>query len=117
MKKVCAAAFLSFLLLLAFGCSSTPSGTESIRDINKNIGDRIGKEVVVVGIAETKTNVSHLRMFKLYNDSEFLWVTVPEGADEPPQGYNVRVTGLVQQKEFDLIGKAYYIEATKIRME
>jgi hypothetical protein len=35
----------------------------------------------------------------------------------PPQGAKVRVTGLVQQKEFTGIGKTLYIDATKVMME
>ena len=117
MKKLCSAALIGFLLLISFGCSSIPSGTEPIKELQKNAASRLGQEVVVVGMAETKTPMSSFQMFKLYQDSEFLWVTLPEGQEEPPQGVNVRVTGPLQQKEFELIGKVYYIEASKVRME
>jgi len=117
MKKLCSAALIGFLLLISFGCSSIPSGTESIKDLQKNAASRIGQEVIVVGMADTKTPMSSFRMFKLYQDSDFVWVTLPEGQEEPPQGINVRVTGPMQQKEFELIGKVYYLEASKVRME
>jgi hypothetical protein len=73
--------------------------------------------VIVVGSVENKTSLSSFKMFKLYNGTDFIWVTRPEGIEEPPQGYKVRVTGTIQQKEFTIVGKAFYIEATKIAME
>jgi hypothetical protein len=117
MKKLFIACFIGLLLLLSFGCSSIPSGTEPIKEIQKNPAAKVGQEIVVVGMAETKTNMAAFKMFKIYQDNDYLWVTLPEGTDQPPQGINVRVTGPLQQKEFDLIGKVYYIEASKVRME
>ncbi len=117
MKKVSTAVILGLWLLLSLGCSSTPPGTISISDIEKNAVERIGQNVVVVGMADTRTPLSSFKMFKLYNGSKFLWATIPEGAEEPPQGVQVRVTGTLQQKEFNVIGKVVYIESTKIAME
>ena len=56
-------------------------------------------------------------MIKLYQNQDFIWVILPEGTEEPPQGMTVRVTGTIQEKEFTVIGKAVHIEATKIEME
>jgi hypothetical protein len=117
MKKLFAAIIVGGVLLLSFGCSSTPAGTIAISELQKNAASRLGQEVVVVGMAETKTPLSSFGMFKLFRKSDYIWVTMPEGAEEPPQGLDVRVTGTLQQKKFDLVGEVYYIEATKIRME
>jgi hypothetical protein len=117
MKKLFAAIIVGVALLLSFGCSSTPAGTIAVSELQKTAASRLGQEVVVVGMAETKTPLSSFRMFKLFKGSDYIWVTIPEGTEEPPQGIDVRVTGTLQQKEFELIGKAYFIEATKIRME
>jgi len=117
MKKLFTAVFLGLWMLISLGCSSTPSGTISIGDIQKNAASRLGQNVVVVGMADTRTPLSSFRMFKLYDGSQYLWVTLPESAEEPPQGVNVRVTGALQQKEFNIIGKVYYIESTKVAME
>jgi len=116
MKKL-SIAVLGLWLLFSFGCSSTPSGTISIGDIQKNAAERIGQNVVVVGMADTRTPLSSFRMFKLYDGNRYLWVTLPQSAEEPPQGISVRVSGTLQQKEFNIIGKVYYIESTKVAME
>jgi hypothetical protein len=117
MKKLSTSVFLALWLLLSLGCSSTPSGTISIDDIQKNAAERLGQDVVVVGFVDTRTPLSSFRMFKLYNGSKYLWVTLPESAEEPPQGVTVRVFGTLQQKEFNIIGKVFYIESTKVAME
>jgi hypothetical protein len=117
MKKLFAAIIVGLVLLLSFGCSSTPAGTIAVSELQKTAASRLGQEVVVVGMAETKTPLSTFRMFKLFKGSDYIWVTIPEGKEEPPQGVDVRVTGTLQQKEFELVGKVYYIEATTIRME
>jgi hypothetical protein len=117
MKKLCVATFIGVLLLLTFGCSSTPEGTIAISELEKTAASRLGQEVVVVGMAETKTPLSSFRMFKLYKGNDAFWSSIPEGAEEPPQAIKVRVTGILQQKDFSIVGKIFYIEATKIRME
>lgn len=117
MKKLCAATFIGVVLLLSFGCSSTPSGTIAIGELKKTAESRLGQEVVVVGEADTKTPLSALGMFKLFKGNDYIWTTIPEGTEEPPLSAYVRVTGTLQQKEFNLVGTVYYIEATKIRME
>jgi len=117
MKKIFAAACIGILLLLSISCSSVPSGTERIDELQKNAASRLGQSVVVVGMAETKTPMSSFKMFKLYQDEKNVWVKLPEGSEEPPQGVTVRVTGPLQQKEFNLIGKVYYIEANTVKME
>jgi hypothetical protein len=117
MNKFFTAAFLALWILLSIGCSSIPSGTMHIKDILANPAEKLGQEVIVVGIAETRTSMSSFRMFKLYQGSDNLWVTLPESAEEPPQGIKVRVTGPLQEKEFTIIGKVVYIEATKVEME
>ncbi len=117
MKKLCTAVFLSLSLLFLLSCSSTPPGTVSIADILKNTAERLGQNVVVVGMAETKTSHSSFNMFKLYDDSRNIWVTLPESQSMPPQGMKVRVTGTIQQKEFTIIGEVFYIDATGVTME
>ncbi len=117
MKKLCAAAFIGLLLLLSISCSSIPAGTEKISDLQKNGASRLGQSVVVVGMADNRSAMSSFHMFKLYQDNDFIWATIPEGKEEPPQGLNVRVTGPLQQKEFNVIGKVYYIESTQLKME
>jgi hypothetical protein len=117
MKNFYVAVILVLSLLLLFGCSSVPSGTDKITNLVKQGAERLGQNVVVVGMADTKTPLSSFRMFKLYQDSDFIWVTLPEGAEEPPQGMNVRAAGVLQQKEFNVIGKVFYVEATKVTME
>ena len=117
MKKLFAVIFIAVLLLISFGCSSTPAGTIAISELEKNAASYVGKEVVVVGMAETKTPLTSFRMFKLYKGNNYIWSSIPEGTEEPPQAVQVRVTGVMQQKEFSIVGNIYYIEATAVRME
>jgi hypothetical protein len=117
MKKFCAATIVSLLLLLTFGCSSTPSGTVAIKDLQQNAAAQLGQNVVVVGMAEMNTPNAPTRMFRIYRDNHYFWVSLPESASEPPQGADVRVSGTLQQKEFTLIGKVYYIQANKVGLE
>ncbi len=117
MKKPFTAVFLGLWLLTSLGCSSTPAGTIPLSDIEKNPEEWLGQNVVVVGMADTRTNAASLRMFKLYDSHKSLWVKLPEAAEEPPQGYKVRVTGTMQQGDFTIIGKAFYIDATNVVME
>jgi hypothetical protein len=117
MKKLFTAAFLGLWLLFSLGCSSVPSGTMTIKDVLASPEDQLGAEAVLVGMAETRTEMSTFEMFKLYQGNDFIWVTLPEGTEEPPQGIDVRVSGILQQKEFTIIGEVYYILATKVEME
>jgi len=117
MKMLFTVAVLGLWLLSSIGCSSLPSGTIAIKDAIADPEGQLGVEVVLVGMAETKTEMSSFGMFKLYQDNDSIWVTLPEGTEEPPQGIKVRVSGILQQKEFTLIGEVYYILATKVEME
>ncbi|MBN1566957.1 MAG: hypothetical protein JXA73_03865 [Acidobacteria bacterium] len=117
MKKICTAVLLGLWLLFSIGCSSTPAGTEKIKNLLKDPESILGKEVVSVGLAETKTSLSSFRMFKLYDGADFIWVKYPESVEEPPQGYKIRVHGMLLQGEFNIIGKVYYLEASKVTME
>jgi hypothetical protein len=117
MNKFCTAVFLGLWLLFSIGCSSIPAGTMAIKDILANPAQKLGQEVVAVGIAETRTSMTSFKMFKLYQSSDSIWVTLPAETEEPPQGIKVRVTGPLQEKEFTIIGKVFYIEATKVAME
>jgi hypothetical protein len=116
MRKLCTMLILG-AFLFSLGCSSVPSGTEAIGDIQKNGAQRIGQNVVVVGMAETKTPMSSFKMFKIYDDQKYIWVSIPESIPMPPQGVSVRVTGALQQNDFNVIGKIVYIDATKVAME
>jgi hypothetical protein len=116
MKKVGTAAFLIWLLL-SFGCSSTPPGTDKISDLQANGASRLGQNVTVVGTAETKTGFSSMKMFKLFDGSKSIWVLRNDESEEPPQGIKVRVVGTLQQKDFNVIGKAIYIDAKSVSME
>jgi hypothetical protein len=117
MNKLCAATIIGLVLLLSFGCSSAPSGTVAISELQKTAASRLDQEVVVVGMAETKTSLSSFRMFKLFKGTDFVWTSIPEGTEEPPQAVSVRVTGVMKQKEFNIVGKIYYLEAKTIKME
>lgn len=118
MKKLAAAVLLGLYLLISLGCSSAPSGTVAIKDLQKTITQQVGQNVVVVGMADTRTPLSSFKMFKLYKGTDFVWASLPEGTEEPPQGINVRVSGTIQQKEFSGgIGQLFFIESAKIEME
>ena len=117
MKKFITTAFIGLWLLSSLGCSSIPSGTVAIKDLLADPESQLGVEVVLVGTAETRTEMSSFGMFKLYQDNASVWVTLPEDTEEPPQGIKVRVYGILQQKEFTVIGEVYYILATRVAME
>jgi hypothetical protein len=117
MKKIFAAVCICVWLLLSIGCSSIPSGTDKIADLNSNPASMLGKNVVCVGLTDTKTTLSSFRMFKISQGSNWFWVKYPEGAEEPPQGITVRVFGTIQESQFNIIGQAYFIQATKVAME
>ena len=117
MKKFFTAAFLGLWLLSSLGCSSIPEGTVAIKDLMADPEEQLGVEIELVGMAETRTQMSSFGMFKLYQDNDSIWVTLPEDTEEPPQGIDVRVSGILQQKEFTVIGEVYYILATNVAME
>ena len=117
MKKVSTAVFLGLWILISLGCSSTPSGTVAVKDLQEGIADRIGQDVVVVGMADTRTSLASFKMFKLSAGTNYVWASIPETAEEPPQGLKVRVTGTVKQKEFPSMGNVYFIETTRLAME
>jgi hypothetical protein len=118
MKKFSAAALLGLWILISLGCSSTPSGTIAIKDLKENIAQQVGQNVVVIGNADTRTTLSSFKMIKIYKGTDSIYISLPEGTEAPPRGGSVRVTGVVQQKEFPgLPGKTYYIESTTISLE
>jgi hypothetical protein len=117
MKNIFAAVLIVLCLLISISCSSTPAGTETIKNLLKDPESILGKEVVSVGLSETKTPLSSFHMFKLYDGGDFIWVKYPDTAEEPPQGIKVRVIGNLLQGTFSVIGKVYYIEASKVKME
>ena len=116
MKKIGAIAFLLWLLL-SFGCSSTPPGTDKISDLQANAASRLGQNVTVVGIAETKTNFSSMNLFKVFEGGKSIWVQRSEETEEPPQGYKIRVVGTLQEKEVNALGKILCIDAQSVLME
>jgi hypothetical protein len=116
MKKLGIALFLIWLLL-SFGCSSTPSGTDKISDLVTNGASRLGQSVTAVGIAETKTQFSSEKMFKLFDGGKSIWIQRNGETEEPPQGIKVRVVGTLQQQEFKALGKIIYIDAKSVLME
>jgi len=117
MKKFFTTAFLGLWLLSSLGCSSIPEGTVAIKDLMVNPEEQLGLEIELVGMAEIRTQMSSFSMFKLYQDNDSVWVLLPEDTEEPPQGIKVRVSGILQQKEFTVIGEVYYMLATKVAME
>lgn len=118
MKKLSAAVLIGLWLLISLGCSSTPSGTVAIKDLQKNMAQQVGQNVVVVGDADTRTTLSSFKMIKVYKGTDSIYVSLPEGTEAPPQGVAVRVTGVVSQKEFPgLPGKTYYIESKNVSLE
>jgi hypothetical protein len=118
MKRLCVAVFLSVWLLITLGCSSTPPGTLAIDDIAERETELIGQEVVVVGTAEIRTNMSTFNMFKVYQGGDFIWVTFPDTVTMPPQGLDVRVTGKLGKKKFTAMpDEQLYIDATSVGME
>jgi hypothetical protein len=117
MKKIFTAVFLGLWLLFSIGCSSIPSGTDKIEDLKNNAASMIGKNVVVVGLSETKTSLSSFRMFKISQGNNWFWAKYPEGGEEPPQGTKVRVSGVIQESMFNIIGNTYFIQATRVAME
>ena len=117
MKKKLTAVLLGLSLLFLIGCSSTHEGTDSHKAIAKNPEEKLGKEVVVVGKADTKTALASFNMFKLYGEGENLWIKYPDSIEEPPQGVYVRVFGTLKQEEVNIVGTVYFIDATKIVME
>jgi hypothetical protein len=118
MKKFSAAAFLCLWILISLGCSSAPSGTVAIKDLKDNFAQHLGQNVVVVGNADTRTTLSSFKMIKIYKGTDSIFVSIPEGVEAPPRGVSIRVTGVVQQKEFaGLPGKTFFIESTKVSLE
>jgi len=117
MKRTSAAVFLISCLLFSFGCSSTPSGTIAIADLQKDAAKHLGQNVVVVGTADIRTGALAPQMIKLYNKFDIIWVSRAESVYSPDQGRQVRVTGVLQQKHFNVLGDIYYIEAAKIEVE
>jgi hypothetical protein len=117
MKMSSAAVFMCFCLLISIGCSSTPSGTISVSDLQKNAEKYLGQNVVVVGAAEIRTELAPPQMFKLTNKYDYVWIEIPESEKKPPQGYQIRVTGTFQKKQLNIIGNVYCIQATTVKME
>ena len=119
MKKLCVAVFLGAWLLITLSCSSIPSGTLAIDDIFAREAELLGRNVVVVGTAEIRTNMSTFNMFKVYQRGESIWVTFnPDIVTMPPQGLDVRVTGTLGKKKFTSIpDEQLYIDATAVNME
>jgi hypothetical protein len=115
MKGCFAAGFLIVCLMISFGCS-TPSGTVAIGDLQKNAAKYLGKNVIVVGTADIKTELSP-QMIKMYTKFDYVWISRPESSYLPDQGRQIRVTGTFQKKRFNIIGEVYFIEAAKIEVE
>ncbi len=117
MKKLSTAIFLGLWILISLGCSSTPAGTVAVKDLQEGIADRVGDEVVVVGMADTRTPLASFKLFKLSAGNNYIWASIPEATEEPPQGHKVRVAGTVTQKEFPAMGNVYFVESTTLTME
>jgi hypothetical protein len=118
MIRTSAAVILVLCLLISFGCSSTPSGTIAINDIQKDGAKYVGKNVVVVGAADIRGSAPFApQMFKLTNKDGSVWVSRPESTYLPDQERQVRVTGTLQQKRLNIFGEVYCIEATKVEVE
>jgi hypothetical protein len=116
MKKLGMAAVL-FGLLFSLSCSSTPPGTDKVSDLLASGNSRFGQTVTVVGTAETRTQFSSEKLFKVFDGSKYIWVERNEETEEPPQGIKVRVVGTFQEKDFKVLGKQKCIEAKSVSME
>ncbi len=118
MKRLCTAVFLCVGLLVAYGCSSAPSGTVAVGDVLKMESELLGQQVVVLGRAETQTAMSQFNMFKIYKGGDNLWVEFPEMDTMPPQAEKIRVEGIVKKKKFSGIPEEQlYIEAKSVTLE
>ncbi len=119
MKKLCIAVVLSVGLLALSGCSSTPSGTVSVKDILERESELLGQHVVAVGRAETRTSMTQLNFFHLYQDMDEVWVELPEDAESmPPRAEKIRVEGVLKRKKFTAIPEEQlYIDATSVVLE
>jgi hypothetical protein len=118
MKKFSAAVLIGLWLLISLGCSSAPSGTVAIKELQNNMAQRVGQNVVAVGIADTRTTLASHKIIKIYKGMDSIYISLPEGTEAPPQGVSVRVAGVIQEKEFPgLPGKTYYIESTTVSLE
>jgi hypothetical protein len=117
MKRSSAAVWFILCLLVSFGCSSTPSGTIAVSELQKNPIKYLGQHVAVVGTADIHTESLAPQMLKLCHKYDCIWVSRPESTYYPDQGRLIRVTGTFQQKRFNLIGEVYYIEADDIDVE
>jgi hypothetical protein len=117
MKKSSAAVLLCMCLLISIGCSSAPSGTVAVHDLQPaNAAKYLGQNIVVVGSAEIRSPRSP-EMFRLTDKYEYIWVLRQESTSKPPQGYKVQVTGTLKKGQQNLIGDVYYIDATKVEMD
>jgi len=119
MKRFSIAISFGLFLMLFAGCSSTPEGTVTIKDLQQTIEQQIGQKVVVVGSVDTSAgSLSITRLFRLYKGNDAVWVSIPENEPTPPQGIRVRVIGVISEKEFPGgIGRRVYIESQSINME
>lgn len=119
MKKLCVAVVLCIALLLVCGCSSTPPGTVSVKDILEKGSELLGQHVIVFGRAETNTPMKDLKLFYIYKDYDKVWVQLPPDAlSMPPQAEKIKVEGTLKKKKFTAMPEEQiYIEATVVDLE
>lgn len=119
MKKLCIAVVLGVVFLFLHGCSSTPPGTVSVKDLIEKESELLGQHVIVVGNAETRTSLAHMKCFQLYKDMNKVWVKLPEDAESlPPQAEKVRVEGTLKKEKFMTMPEEQLcIEATGYTLE
>ena len=119
MKKILTATLFGLSLMILAGCSSTPEGTVSIKDLAQNIEQMIGQKVVVVGTVDSRVpGIGSTRLFKLYKGNVSVWAYRPEGMPQPPQAVAVRVTGVVQEQDFEGgVGRKVFIQTESLTME
>ena len=119
MKKLYVAVVLCVGILLVCGCSSTPPGGVSVKDIREKESELLGQNVIVVGRADTKTPMKDLKLFYLYEDFDKVWVELPKDAlAMPPQAEKIRVEGTLRKKKFTALpDEQVYIEATVVDLQ
>jgi predicted nucleic acid-binding Zn ribbon protein len=118
MKRLCIAVVLGIGLLLVYGCSSTPPGALTVNDVLDRQTELLGQHMVVVGRADTNTNMTDLNLFKIYQEYKNIWVECPNRDSMPPQAEKIKVEGTLQKKKFTgMMEEQLCIVATDVSLQ